>query len=59
MIPFLPISTDDRLDRGRSMEVVQLNKTRKVIAATRDSFHRSTHCDSGLLDMERQRESIV
>ena len=44
-----PISTDDdRLDRGRSMEVVQLvalNKTqeRKVIAATRDSFHRPTH----------------
>ena len=38
-----PISTDDRLDRGRSMEVVQLvalNKTkekRKVITATRDS----------------------
>ena len=38
-----PISTDDQL--------VALNKTRKVIAETRDSFHRLTQ--------ERLRESIV
>ena len=60
-----PISTDDdRLDRGRSMEVVQLvalNKTREKSDRRNTWLVPSSHslAPQAWLDIERPRESIV